>query len=193
MCKSLYSNFFGLSTLSDSNPVPRRFCPIDSYLTLFSLSLTLALNNQPTNQPLAITKTRHPPFPPKKTTRSKGRKERKKKTYQTGLLHIHTYIHKSTERNGMSTKKGQKTKEKQKTLLSDDLTYGREEVFSFSFSKKQMAYLIDPFCIRIEWELNGNGTDGTKRNEKTVPSQFFVVMLGGKMFFFFLFCFVFEE
>lgn len=45
----------------------------------------------------------------------------------------------------MSTKKGQKTKEKQKTVLSDALPYGREEVFSFLFSKKQMAYLIDPF------------------------------------------------
>lgn len=31
-----------------------------------------------------------------------------------------------------------------------------------------------------------------KRNEKTVPSQFFVVMLGGKNVFFFLFLFSFS-
>lgn len=61
----------------------------------------------------------------------------------------------------MSTKKGQKKKEKQKTLLSDDLTYGREEVFSFLFSKKQMAYLIDPFFVFV---LNGNGNE-TERME----------------------------
>lgn len=37
----------------------------------------------------------------------------------------------------MSTrkKKGQKTKEKQKTLLSDDLTYGRGRGFLFFFQK----------------------------------------------------------
>lgn len=138
MCKSLYSNFFGLSTLSDSNPVSRRFCSIDSIcLTLFSLSLSL--NNQPTNQPLAITKTRQPLFPPKKNLAARVEKK-EKKTYQTGLLHIHTYIHKSTERTGMSTKK-ERTEDKRRkkqTLLSDDLkTYGRGRGFLSLFQKSK--------------------------------------------------------
>lgn len=72
----------------------------------------------------------------------------------------------------MSTKKGQKTKEKQKTVLSDDLTHGREEVFSFFFPKKQMAYLIDPFCIRIGMGTDRKEMDGTKRNEKLFPVSF---------------------
>lgn len=171
MCKSLYYTVVVPSTLSDSNPVPRRFCSIDSYL--FDIVLSLLLSQQPTNQPTTRNNEDTPSsLPSQKKTRSKGRKERNKKAYQTGLLHIHTYIHKSTERNGMSTKKGQKTKEKQKTLLSDDLTYGREEGFSFLFPKKQMAYLIDPFCIRIEWELNK--TERKERNEtkKLFPVSF---------------------
>lgn len=59
--------------------------------------------------------------------------------------------------------------------------------FLFSFPKKQMAYLIDPFLYSY-WngmERKRNGWNETKR--KTVPSQFFVVMLGGKMFSFFFF------
>lgn len=48
MCKSLYSTVVVPSTLSDSNPVLRRFCSIVSIcLTIFSLSYSL--NNQPTN------------------------------------------------------------------------------------------------------------------------------------------------
>lgn len=90
MCKSLYSNFFGLSTLSDSNPVSRRFCSIDSYL--FDIVLSLLLSQQPTNQPLKITKTRHPPFPPKKKHSQQGSKRKEKKDVSNRSI-TYTYLY----------------------------------------------------------------------------------------------------
>lgn len=92
MCKSLYYTVVVSSTLSDSNPVPRRFRSIDSYL--FDIVLSLLLSQQPTNQPLKITKTRHPPFLPKKKTlaarvEKKGKKRRIK---LVSYIYIHIYI-----------------------------------------------------------------------------------------------------
>lgn len=49
MCKSLYYTVLVPSTLSDSNPVSRRFRSIDSYL--FDIFLSLLLSQKPTNQP----------------------------------------------------------------------------------------------------------------------------------------------
>lgn len=94
MCKSLYSTVVVPSTLSNSNPVSRRFCSIDSYLFDIFLSLTLALNNQPTNQPLAITKTCHPPFLPKKKTLAARveKKEKKRRIKLVSYIYIHIYI-----------------------------------------------------------------------------------------------------
>lgn len=112
MCKSLYSTVLVLSMHSDSNPVSRRFCSIDSYLfDIFSLSLSLSTTNQPTTQNNEDTPSS---LPSQKKTRSKGRKERRKKAYQTGLLHIHTYIHKSTERKWNEHKKKGRTEDKRK-------------------------------------------------------------------------------
>lgn len=90
MCKSLCSNFFGLSTLSDSNPVSRRFCSIDSYLFDFSLSLTLSATNQPTTRNNEDTPSS---LPSQKTTRSKGRKERKKKRRIKPVYYIYIPIY----------------------------------------------------------------------------------------------------
>lgn len=92
MCKSLYCTVVVPSTLSDSNPVSRRFRSIDSIcLTLFSLSYSL--NNQPTNQPTTRNNEDTPSsLPSQENTRSKGRKEREKKGVSNWSI-TYTYLY----------------------------------------------------------------------------------------------------
>lgn len=96
MCKSLYSTVLVPSTLSDSNPVPRRFCSIVSIcLTFFSLShfLSLLLSPSTTNQPTTRNNEDMPTsLPSQKKTRSKGRKERKKKDLSNWSI-TYTYLY----------------------------------------------------------------------------------------------------
>lgn len=189
LCKSLYSTVLVPSMHSDSNPVSRRFCSIDSIcLTFLSLLLSPSTTNQPTNQPLAITKTCHPPFLPKKNTRSKGRKERKKKRRikLVSYIYIHIYINPRKETD-WAQKKDRRQKRKKRTSLSDDLTYGREEVFSFLFSKKANG-VPDWSFVYSYWM--GTETERMERNEtKNCSQSVFRRDVGRKKCFLFSFSF----
>lgn len=95
MCKSFYSTMLVPSTLSDSNPVSRRFRSIVSIcLTIFSLSYSL--KNQPTNQPTTRnnedTPSSLPPPPKKKLTARVEKKEKKRRIKLVSYIYIPIYI-----------------------------------------------------------------------------------------------------
>lgn len=91
MCKSLYSTILVPSTLSDSNPVSRRFCSIVSICLTFCLSLLLSLNNQPTTRNNEDTPTSLPS--PKKTLTARVEKKRKKRRIKlVSYIYIPIYI-----------------------------------------------------------------------------------------------------
>lgn len=94
MCKSLYYTVLGPSTLSDSNPVSRRFNFARSILiclTFFSLSLTLALNNQPTTQNNEDTPTSLP-SQKKHSQQGSKRKRKKRRIKLVSYIYIPIYI-----------------------------------------------------------------------------------------------------